>query len=262
MGVMSQTLIVIPCYNEALRLNRAEFSEFAGHGDIELVLVDDGSTDDTAECLRQICSHLDDRASFLSLGRNSGKGEAVRIGMLRAIERGAEIVGFADADFSTPATEILRLAGCMKDSTALVVMGSRIQLLGSDVRRRPLRHFTGRMFATYASAALKLRVYDTQCGAKFFRVTPTLINAIEKPFKSRWAFDVELIGRLMGADGELGYSADNFLEIPLRQWRDVKGSKLTIPGVLHALVGVFMVGWALRTKPSGKAAWDRFNKCK
>lgn len=245
---MPQTLIVIPCYNEALRLNGEDFAAFAGRDDIQLVLVDDGSTDATVKCLEAICSGSDGRTSLLCLERNSGKGEAVRMGMLHAIERGAEIVGFADADFSTPATEILRLAECIKENTAPVVMGSRIQLLGNNVRRRPLRHFTGRIFATYASMALQLRVYDTQCGAKFFRVTPTLVHALEKPFNSRWAFDVELIGRLIGPDDGLCYSADHFVEIPLRQWSDVKGSKLTIWGVCQALFGVFLVGRAVRKR--------------
>ena len=158
--------------------------------------------------------------------------------MLAALAEGARIVGYVDADLSTPVGEILRLLAELERRRAVVVMGARVALLGTTIRRQPHRHYLGRLFATAASVVLGLPVYDTQCGAKFFRATPTLGGALATPFRSRWIFDVELAGRLLlGAGGTPPLRAGDFLEVPLQQWTDVSGSKL---GALHMM----------------RAAWD------
>jgi len=97
-----------------------------------------------------------------------------------------------------------------------------VALLGHRIDRSAWRHYLGRLFATASSLVLRLSVYDTQCGAKVFRVTPALRTALAEPFTSRWAFDVELLQRLLGA----GVRPAQFEEVPLRAWRDVGGSKL------------------------------------
>lgn len=247
---MSKTVMVIPCFNEAVRLDVAEFCRLIDNSDISLLFVDDGSTDDTVSRLREVITLCPGRAELLSLGHNSGKAEAVRHGMLAAVRSGAEIVGFADADLSTPIDELIRLSLIFSQRQVKVVMGARVRLLGTDIARRPMRHVTGRMFATYASLALRLKVYDTQCGAKFFLVTPQMEKALLEPFKSRWAFDIEFIARLLHfCDGEV-YTAADFVEIPLQRWCDVKGSKLTFTGILRALLDVLFIAWGIRRSKS------------
>jgi dolichyl-phosphate beta-glucosyltransferase len=82
------------------------------------------------------------------------------------------------------------------------------------------------VFATFASLTLRLPVYDTQCGAKLFRRTDALRRALDRPFRSRWIFDVELIDRLLqGGPGVAPLSPRDLEELPLRSWRDVSGSK-------------------------------------
>src|SRR6185369_2437155 len=90
---------------------------------------------------------------------------------------------------------------------------------------------------------LHLGVYDTQCGAKLFRRSPALLAALAQPFRSRWAFDVELLQRLLrGRDGVPAIAASDFLEEPLEVWRDVPGSKLHPATAM--LAGLSLLGLA------------------
>ena len=109
-----------------------------------------------------------------------------------------------------------------------VVIGARVQLLGRDIRRNRARHYVGRVFATVVSLALGMPVYDTQCGAKLFRVTPELRSVLARPFLSRWIFDVELIARMVRERRQSGGPPveQSSYELPLMKWTDVPGSKL------------------------------------
>ena len=227
--------LVVPCFNEAQRLRPAELDAIAAA--CNLVLVDDGSTDETARILDQLAGRHPTAVIALHLAKNSGKGEAVRAGLSHAIEQGADWVGFFDADLSTPVDEILRLARIALDQPAhvRVILGSRVKLLGKDIQRSAVRHYLGRVFATGASLVLDLPVYDTQCGAKIFRVDDVLQGALARPFTTRWIFDVELLQRLcetLLARGEAPEHA--MVEVPLQKWTNVRGSKLGIPAMAQA----------------------------
>ena len=158
------------------------------------------------------------------------------------------MVGYLDADLSTRPGEFLRLADELERTQAQAVLGSRVSLLGTNIARRAFRHYTGRIFATIASLTLGVPVYDTQCGAKVFRASPALERALSEPFHSRWAFDVELLGRLIIINQQAGrLPADGILEVPLRTWTDVGGSTLTLWGMLRAGVDLALVHRHLRT---------------
>jgi glycosyltransferase involved in cell wall biosynthesis len=226
---MPKTVIVVPCYNEEARLQGEAFLAFLGRPGVGLLFVNDGSTDGTLSLLRGLCDALGDRAAVLDLERNGGKAEAVRQGMLRALAEGADVVAYTDADLATPAAELLRLLDVLDGSGRQVALGARVRLLGTAIRRKAVRHYLGRVFATCASLCLGIPVYDTQCGAKAFRRGPALQAALATPFASRWAFDVELIGRLLaGAPGAPGLGLDAFVEMPLLRWEDVAGSKVRL----------------------------------
>ena len=214
---------MIPCFNEAARLSRCEVLELLERlPDLEILLVDDGSTDGTRDLILSMAfSHP--RLSTMVLGKNAGKAEAVRKGLLQLSRGGGEWIGYADADFATPAREIARLLEEARHSRMQVILGSRIRRLGADIHRNGVRHYLGRVFATFSSWALQIPVYDTQCGAKLFRVTEALQMAIAEPFRTRWIFDIELMGRLL--TGTPGLSEEDFLEVPLIHWREVRGSK-------------------------------------
>ena len=221
---MQETVVIVPCFNEEARLEDGPFLELAARSGLNLLFVDDGSRDKTATRLAHLAARGNGSIDILSLPANRGKGEAVRLGMLEALDRGAPVVGYVDADLSTPVAEVLRLLAEVERRGVAVVMGARVALLGTTIQRRPLRHYLGRVFATAASIILGLPVYDTQCGAKFFRNTAAVRAALAVPFVSRWAFDVELIGRLLQGDPPLRPA--DFVEIPLQRWIDVSGSKI------------------------------------
>jgi glycosyltransferase involved in cell wall biosynthesis len=222
--------VVVPCYNEADRMDADRLLTFLDHRGIELVLVDDGSTDATPSMLSRLASKDPARVRVLTLDGNSGKGEAVRRGMLGAVAAGADLVGYFDADIATSPDEMVGLFdGLTADPDIDVAIASRVALLGRDVRRSEARHWIGRVFATLASLALAVPIYDTQCGAKAFRVTPTLEAAIGAPFFSRWGFDVELLGRLLNPPTPCrAVGAERMVEVPLRAWRDVGGSRIDL----------------------------------
>jgi len=227
----------VPCYNEERRLHRARFAAFARDPRLDLLFVDDGSKDGTAKMLAQLASESDGKIAFHSLPQNAGKGEAVRQGLLLALDEGYPVVGFADADLSTPPDELLKLLGHLDAPGVQAVTGARVMLVGRHIERKHTRHYLGRIFATLAASILRTPFYDTQCGAKLFRASPLLRAALTRPFVSRWAFDVELLGRLLvGLDGEEGLAPGELVEVPLDEWVDVDGSKLHMGSMAKTLL--------------------------
>jgi hypothetical protein len=100
--------------------------------------------------------------------------------------------------------------------------------LGRQIRRSWKRHLLGRAFATTASLVLRLPVYDTQCGAKMFRVTRRTAALFDRPFRTRWIFDVELLARIITRPGiaDSLRVEDVVYEYPLQKWEDIAGSRL------------------------------------
>ncbi|MEP6508516.1 MAG: glycosyltransferase [Gemmatimonadales bacterium] len=229
---MSNSIVVIPCYNEAERLDTAAFSAFAAAiPDVRLLFVDDGSTDDTLMVLEQLRESNPTQLLTRSLPENRGKAEAVRHGLLEACAAHPDYVGFWDADLATPLEDIPVFTKLMDDRPGIeMVFGSRVNLLGRHVHRNLVRHYLGRVFATAAAATLGVGIYDTQCGAKLFRVTDGFVSRLQEPFIGGWIFDVEMIAREIRARraSDLPPVRDVIFEYPLMVWRDVKGSKLRL----------------------------------
>jgi dolichyl-phosphate beta-glucosyltransferase len=247
---MSQAVIVIPCYNEASRLEVRTFREFARENrQVRFLFVNDGSTDGTLEVLDGL--RRSDPACFAlrDLPENVGKAEAVRKGVLWAFEEGPEYVGYWDADLATPLDAILTFGSVLDSRFDIeMVFGARIRLLGRSVERGPLRHYLGRVFATAASLALGISFYDTQCGAKLFRVSPEIASLFDRPFSTRWIFDVELVARLIAARrGTDRLRIDEIVyEFPLHVWHDVAGSKVKPRDFARAFFELAAISWKYR----------------
>ena len=227
---MSQTIVVIPCYNEARRLPVERFLGFVRRApNVRLLFVNDGSTDATASVLRRMGQSAPQSIDLLELAQNRGKAEAVRQGCLAALARGGDYVGYWDADLATPLESLPDFLQEFEARPGLeLVCGARVLMLGRSIHRDPIRHYLGRVFATAASWALGLAVYDTQCGAKLFRASPRMAEVFSQPFTTRWVFDVEILARLTAAGraGALPPVEQVVCELPLKQWHDVPGSKV------------------------------------
>jgi dolichyl-phosphate beta-glucosyltransferase len=244
--------IVVPCYNEAARLDGDAFVRCAQENEwLRLLFVDDGSKDATASVIAGLAARCPQRIRGMTLAKNGGKAEAVRQGFLAAFAETspAEYVGFWDADLATPLADVRTFADILqKNDRLLAVFGSRVSLLGRNIVRSPLRHYVGRVFATAASTILRLPIYDTQCGAKLFRSTPEVRAVFGERFLSAWVFDVEIIARLgdeLGANGG-PHRRDVIYEHPLLAWRDVAGSKVRLRHFFTAAVDLVRIAFRPR----------------
>jgi dolichyl-phosphate beta-glucosyltransferase len=236
--------LIVPCYNEATRLDVASFRAFLGQpSDVRIVFVDDGSRDATMAVLQQVIAGFEQRASILRCVRNGGKGEAVRLGILKALSSfEPQVVGFWDADLATPLTSVAPLLAVLAEQPQIeMVFGARIKLLGRHVHRRAVRHYLGRVFATVVSTMMGLSIYDSQCGAKLFRVTADTEAIFAEPFISKWVFDVEILARYLTihckAHGKDPRRLEHIIyEYPLETWTDVAGSKVRPKDFFMALL--------------------------
>jgi glycosyltransferase involved in cell wall biosynthesis len=220
---MSASLsIIIPAYNEADRLGKTlrTIVEYlrANWPDAELILVDDGSSDNTAALARQTFEDSGSlRTSVISYKSNLGKGRAVRLGLLAAREN---VALFSDADLSTPITEAPKLVEPILNGECDVTFGSRAldrRLIG--VHQPWRREQGGRVFNLAVRLATGLPFWDTQCGFKAFRMN-VCRPLVEAATVDRFGFDVELL--------YMAYRAGLRLrEIPVR-WDHNEGSKVSV----------------------------------
>jgi len=220
---MSASLsIIIPAYNEAARLGktlRAVLDYLRDNfPEAEVIVVDDGSSDQTADLARQVFQDSGTlRTSVISYKSNLGKGRAVRLGLLAA--RG-DVALFSDADLSTPISEAPKLIDPIASGQYDMTFGSRAldrTLIG--VHQSWRREQGGRVFNLVVRLATGMPFWDTQCGFKAFRMS-SCRPLIEAATIDRFGFDVELLF--------LAFRAGlNLKEIPVR-WDHNEGSKITL----------------------------------
>ena len=220
-------VIVVPCYNEGVRWNAEYWAEATALPGVEWIFVDDGSTDDTRTLIGQVASA--GAAAQLLLERNAGKAEAVRHGLLRALEGAPSAVGFMDADGAFDAQDVRDLLAMFEARTTPAggfdaIWSSRVALAGRDIRRSARRHYIGRVVASFVSLGQEEIPYDTQSGLKLFVPSDTLAACLATPFETRWMFELEMLSRWQGTKG----SEMRIWEEPLNYWHDVPGSKITV----------------------------------
>jgi dolichyl-phosphate beta-glucosyltransferase len=231
----SSLTLVLPAFNEAARIDPAldELFGYLARRDsrgrdgapgaaalpeaVDIVVVDDGSTDDTAarvEARPEANGSLPGIALRVLRVPHGGKGAAVRAGMLAA---GGDLVIFADADMATPPDQIPLLVAALEDHD--VALGSRIQADGSDMRASQpgYRRLLGKVFHVLASLWVVGPVQDTQCGFKGF-TRDAAHDLFERQRITSIVFDVELIYLARRRGYRLAI-------VPIR-WYDKRGSRM------------------------------------
>ncbi|NND07786.1 MAG: glycosyltransferase [Saprospiraceae bacterium] len=257
--------IIVPCYNEEKRFPYTDFLSFARkHPEVLLCFVNDGSKDNTLPMLKGIQIENPGNISVYSLGKNSGKSEAVRQGMIYVHQHfPVTLLGFLDADLATSLDEWLEMARYKeKHPRFAAIVGSRIQRLGANINRSDSRSLFSNIVKKFIRIILKTNFQDTQCGAKIFQrhLVPFLFN---RPFMTPWLFDIEIFLRLQWKFGKSTLQ-NGVLEFPLMNWTDVADSRLKlkdsikIPAQMVKLFYKYRLSNKLKTK-TGYAFLDSRN---
>lgn len=212
--------IIIPAYNEEHRILHTlrEVKTFIAKvsREVEVIVVDDGSQDNTAQVVRDFARDFA-VLRLISLQVNSGKGAAVREGILNSK---GELVLFTDADGSTPISEVLRLEHAMATNASDVAIGSRaLNSAETKVEALPARKLIGRVFNFFVNILAVPGIEDTQCGFKLFRR-----HAAQTIFKNqrfpRFSFDLEVLFKAR----KFGFK---ITEVSVN-WHHVTGSKVNV----------------------------------
>lgn len=221
--------IIIPCYNESSRLDLRTFIDFAKTNPFSvLCLVNDGSADMTRSTLAEIKNEVHENVYVIHVEANAGKANAVREGA-RFLHRETDVetIGFLDADLSTSFEDYSTLTNEIGDHNGevKVIFGSRNMGDGStEIERNPLRKLLSNIIKILIRLITKLKIEDTQCGAKVFH--RSLIPLVYgHSFYTRWLFDVEILMRLKMYFGKVSFQK-MFIEKPLEKWVHMDDSKL------------------------------------
>jgi dolichyl-phosphate beta-glucosyltransferase len=237
----ARTGIIVPCHNEAKRIDVDEFNRIiAGFDNYVFCFIDDGSTDDTLKVLQGFRERFAGRVYVICNKTNLGKAEAVRKGVNLLLSlNNTDLIGFMDADLSTPFSEIDCMANILHRSDQFeIVCGSRIKRMGARITRKRVRHVFGRMIATLISLSLNMPFYDTQCGAKIMSLKMARLG-FQEPFSSSWLFDVEIFKR---AQIHFKGQAEGVIyEHPLREWIHKDESKMKLTYLFKLPIHLFMI---------------------
>lgn len=216
--------VILPAYNEATTVTsaiRETAAVFGKMGTFEIVVVDDGSTDATAETVQRLVAEL----PFLRLVQhpaNAGKGSAVKTGVSASV--GNNLL-FLDCDLATHPGEAPKFAAALENAD--IVIGSRRVAGAVIAEAQPLyRSLSGRAINLFVRLFLGLPQHDTQCGFKMFRA-PAAKKIFAEIGPSRWTFDVEVLLRAAAYDYKI-------VELPVT-WRHGALSRVRLGHVLSDL---------------------------
>lgn len=218
---MDSISIVIPAYNEETRLPASldAVTQYVGQGRwrfTEILVVDDGSTDATAQ-VAEAYAATHPEVRLLRNPGNRGKGYSVRHGMLKA--RGDWVL-FTDADLSAPIEEAAKLFGAVEEHNAQIAFGSRgLDRSLIEVHQSWFRETAGRLFNVFVRLLAGLPYADTQCGFKLFE-RGAAREIFRRQRLNRFGFDVEVLYLAK----RLGFRA---VEVPVR-WRHSEGTKVSM----------------------------------
>jgi glycosyltransferase involved in cell wall biosynthesis len=236
--------IVIPAYNEAARIGSALQSVVACVDErgwrAEVIVVDDGSRDQTAEIVRAFAKDHPEVRLLQNPG-NRGKGYSVRNGILNSL---GEVVLFTDADLSAPIEEADGLLAAIADGADIAIGSRWLERTRQTIRQPLYRQFFGRCFNAVTRAVMGLRFADTQCGFKAFtRAAAQTVFQLQTI--DRWGFDPEILFIAL----KRGYRVD---EVPVSWAHDERTRISYLKDGMRMLQDIAIVRW--------NALLGRYNK--
>jgi glycosyltransferase involved in cell wall biosynthesis len=228
--------IVVPAYNEQTRLPTSvhkilKFADSRSFTFFELLVVDDGSTDATADCVRKI-AETNPAVRLLQNPANRGKGFSVRHGMSEA--RGDWVL-FTDADLSAPIDESDKLFAAVVRNNADAAIGSRaLDPSLIDIHQPGAREIIGRIFNVAARFITGLPYKDTQCGFKLYSAAAAR-QIFARQELDGFGFDVEdlFIAARLGV---------KVVEVPVR-WSNVAGTKVSLIRGIDSFLDLLRIRW-------------------
>ncbi|MGB7267554.1 MAG: dolichyl-phosphate beta-glucosyltransferase [Terracidiphilus sp.] len=236
--------IVIPAYNEGARISGAleavvECIHKRGWS-AEVVVVDDGSRDQTAELVRAFAAKTPEVRILTNPG-NRGKGYSVRSGILQSL---GEVVMFTDADLSAPIEEAEGLFAAIADGADIAIGSRWLERTRQTIRQPLYRQFFGRCFNAVTRAVMGLPFADTQCGFKAFtRAAAQTIFQLQTI--ERWGFDPEILFIAL----KRGY---RIAEVPVSWAHDERSRISYLKDGMRMLQDIAIVRW--------NALFGRYNK--
>ena len=233
-------IVVVPCYNEAKRFNPDMLAQAVEETSTHFLFANDGSTDKgaTLNLLDDLKRKHPGRVDFISLEKNQGKAEAVRQGLLAALQRQPKHAGFFDADGAVPFVQSRQMSDIFvqaKDASAVIAV--RSNLAGHDIDRTAMKYLSQAIISNMANVLFSPKVQDTQCGAKMFD-SVQLRQAIVEPFSVNWIFDIELLTRLSRLEDNKRNKRWLY-EYPIPVWKEVGNSTRKPSSYAEALKDYF-----------------------
>jgi len=235
LGVNKQrtNLLIIPFYNEEKRFQTDKFHSLLAGEEFDILFINDGSIDSVPEQIRLQFISKYSNAKLIDLIRNLGKSEALRRGLIYAVERNYHRVGFTDFDLSTPPSEISRLMKMCENIEigTTSIFGVRNIEFSSNIRTSYFRRRQGRLFQKIVNFVFGFGFQDLQCGMKIFPVSVLSTELLSEPFINQWLFELELLLRLPDACIDIA-------ETNLNEWNHFKESKVRVSHFLFIVVSI------------------------
>ena len=229
-----RTLVVIPTYNEAESIGALVEQVLAVHHDVDVLVVDDGSPDGTADIVSKVMA-AELRLHLLERSAKEGLGAAYRAGFRWGLARGYDALVELDADFSHPPERLPALLEALE--TADMSIGSRYVPGGRTVGWSPIRKVISKLGNGYVRLAIGLPVHDATAGYRAFRSDVLRALAVESSESNGYCFQIEMAHRAW----QEGF---RIVEVPITFTERIAGtSKMHRRIVLEALVRV--TAWAL-----------------
>ena len=236
--MINKFVMIVPCFNEETRFKESYFKDLTIIRNTLWIFVDDGSTDLTAKKLKKFCNKKN--TFYLKLDHNVGKANAIAQGINYALSKisGTNWVGFLDSDGAFAISDvknIIKITRFIKEYNA--VYSSRVKMAGRNIKRNQLRHIFARLIISFFGLIWKEIPYDTQSGLKLYRYSDEFISIFEKPFKTKWFFDIELSIRYLS----LNQKNLKVWEEPVSTWKDIPGSKISYGQKIRIFLEVIYV---------------------